>query len=137
MNKRFILAITFGVLTVGCSAYAQSSQAEPVLTQNIHMMTMVADSNPDTEKAVKTSNITISNFTFAPVKISVPVRTKVAWINKDDTPHRVMVIETKTKSAALDSDASFSTTFDQPGTYHYFCTMHPTMKGTIVVTAAK
>ncbi len=136
MKKRFILAITLSILTTACSAYAQSGRVEPAPTHNMHMM-MVADSNPDTAKAVKTSDITISNFTFAPVKISVPVGTKVTWTNKDDTPHRVMVIETKAKSAALDSDASFSTTFDTPGTYHYFCTMHPMMKGAIEVTAAK
>jgi len=137
MKKRFILAITLSIFTTACSAYAQGRQAEPAAPMHNMHMVMVADSNPETVKAVKTADISISNFTFAPVKISVPVGTKVTWTNKDDTPHRVRVIETRAQSPALDSDAVFSTTFDKSGAYHYFCTMHPVMKGIIEVTAAK
>lgn len=128
MKKRLMIAVAICVCMTG-AAYAQNNT-------DMHMM-MVSGSNPDAAKAVKTQNIGISNFTFAPVRISVPVGTKVSWTNKDDTPHRVFVIETKAKSPALDSDGVFSTTFDAPGTYHYFCTMHPMMKGVIEVTAGK
>jgi len=133
MMKLLMIAIAVYGISAGA---ALASNLDDAAHHDMHMM-MVADSNPDAAPAVKTSEITISNFTFAPLKISVPAGTKVTWINKDDTPHRVMVIETQVKSAALDSDASFSTVFDKPGTYHYFCTMHPMMKGTIVVTAGK
>jgi len=123
--KHFMIAITVYLLALG-TAHAENAA-----------MPMMNNADLDRTSAVKTSNITVSNFTFAPLKISVPVGAKVTWTNKDDTVQRVMIIETKAKSAALDTDGSFSTTFDQPGTYHYFCTLHPMMKGTIEVTAVK
>jgi plastocyanin len=86
------------------------------------------------ESVVTASKIVITNFTFDPKTITVPVGTKVTWTNKDDTIHRVMITDLKAKSDALDTDQSFSYIFDKSGTYGYFCTMHPMMTGTVVVT---
>ena len=78
-------------------------------------------------------HIAIDNFTFAPGDITVPAGTKVTWVNHDDIPHTV-VAAGKFKSGALDTNDDFSHTFDQPGTYEYFCSLHPKMTGKIVVT---
>jgi plastocyanin len=77
--------------------------------------------------------ITIDNFSFAPMQLEIAAGTQVTWINKDDVPHTVVSIDHKFKSRALDTDESFSFTFQDPGTYEYFCSVHPKMTGRIVV----
>jgi plastocyanin len=57
----------------------------------------------------------------------------VTWTNKDDEPHTVVSDTAPFRSGALDTDESFSFRFDEPGTYHYACSIHPRMVGTIVV----
>ncbi|MBV8496265.1 MAG: cupredoxin domain-containing protein [Gammaproteobacteria bacterium] len=74
-------------------------------------------------------------FMFAPVSIDVPVPvgSTVTWTNKDDEPHTVVSDTGLFRSAALDTNESFSFRFDKPGTYRYACSIHPRMIGTIVV----
>ncbi len=79
----------------------------------------------------------IDNFTFNPPTLTVKAGTTVTWTNKDDIPHGIAVTNNAFKrSQALDTDDSFSFTFTTPGTYQYFCYIHPHMTGTIVVEAA-
>ncbi len=79
--------------------------------------------------------INIDNFAFSPKVLTVAAGTKVTWTNKDDEPHTVVNAGSPPafKSAALDGGDSFSFTFTQPGTYPYFCSIHPFMTGTVVV----
>jgi plastocyanin len=78
--------------------------------------------------------ITVDNFSFAPPTLTVAAGTEVTWVNHDDIPHTV-VSEDKTtfKSRALDTDEKFSFTFSKPGTYTYFCSIHPKMTGKVIV----
>ena len=99
--------------------------------------TPAAVSAPAADPAKTANVITISNFTFAPNNLSAPAGTTVTWTNNDDTIHRVMITDLKVKSNALDTGDSFSYKFDKPGTYKYFCTMHPVMTGVVVVGAAQ
>jgi plastocyanin len=79
--------------------------------------------------------VTIANFTFSPTPLTVAPGTKVTWTNADDEPHTVVSADGgKTfKSAALDTDDKFSFTFNKPGIYKYFCSIHSYMSGTIIV----
>ena len=79
--------------------------------------------------------VKISNFTFNPPQLTVKAGTTVTWTNDDDIPHTI-VSPPSIRSKALDSDDKFSFTFTTPGTYKYFCGLHPHMTGTIVVEAA-
>ena len=81
------------------------------------------------------ATVKIDNFTFAPALLTVKAGTTVKWLNEDDIPHTVASSTRAFKSKALDTDDSFSFTFGAPGTYEYFCSLHPHMKGTIVVEA--
>ena len=74
---------------------------------------------------------TIDNFTFAPARLTVKTGTTVTWRNEDDIPHTVAASNRLFKSN--DTDDSFSFTFTAPGTYEYFCSLHPRMTGTVVV----
>jgi amicyanin len=77
--------------------------------------------------------VKIDNFSFAPVEITVAAGTTVTWTNRDDIPHTVVSTEKVFKSKVLDTDDKFSFTFSKPGTYPYFCSVHPHMTGTVVV----
>jgi amicyanin len=78
----------------------------------------------------------IDNFTFNPQTLTVKAGATVTWTNKDDIPHTVAAVNRQFKSKALDTDDGYSFTFTTPGTYAYFCSLHPHMTGTIVVEAA-
>ncbi|HEY2134007.1 MAG TPA: cupredoxin family copper-binding protein [Acetobacteraceae bacterium] len=79
--------------------------------------------------------IMIDNFTFSPAVLTVPVGAKVVWTNRDDMPHSVVSADAPPvfKSHPLDTDDVFAMVFDKPGTYRYFCGLHPHMGGTVVV----
>jgi len=80
--------------------------------------------------------ISIDNFTFAPATLTVKAGGSVRWVNKDDIPHAIAsATGAFSKSKALDTDDTFSFTFTTPGTYKYFCYLHPRMVGSIVVEA--
>jgi 3',5'-cyclic-AMP phosphodiesterase len=77
--------------------------------------------------------IVADHFSFAPATASVPVGTTITWTNRDDIPHNIVSIEQKFKSPVLDTDEKFSHRFDAPGSYRYFCSIHPKMTRRIVV----
>jgi amicyanin len=79
--------------------------------------------------------VKIDNFTFTPKSVTVKAGTTITWTNQDDIPHTVTSATKQFKSKALDTDDKFSFTFTTPGTYEYFCSLHPHMTGTIVVEA--
>ena len=84
----------------------------------------------------QTSAIAIDNFTFNPQTVTVKAGTTITWTNKDDIPHAVAAVGKQFKSKVMDTDNSYSFTFTTPGSYAYFCSLHPHMTGTIVVEAA-
>jgi amicyanin len=91
---------------------------------------------PTTSAQAADTEVEIGNFTFAPQRITVKVGATVTWINEDDVPHTVASSSRVFKSKALDSEDKFSFTFTTPGTYEYFCSLHPHMTGAIVVEPA-
>jgi plastocyanin len=85
------------------------------------------------QPSAKTAEVKIDNFTFGPPSFTVAVGTTVTWTNYDDIPHTVVSEDKVLKSKVLDTDEKFSYTFSKPGTYSYFCSIHPKMTGTVVV----
>jgi plastocyanin len=83
----------------------------------------------------ESADIHMDNFTFGPSALTVPVGTKVTWTNRDDIPHTVVdeAQQRAFKSPPLDTGESFSYMFGRSGTYHFFCSLHPRMRGTVVV----
>lgn len=93
--------------------------------------------------------VTIEDFAFAPKTLSVDVGSTVLWTNADDILHTVTsgrgqkqgvpgVTEDKdarpdgTFDRELELDDTFEFTFDEAGTYRYFCAIHPGMTGVVV-----
>jgi plastocyanin len=84
----------------------------------------------------KTQAVTIKMFAFSPQVLTVAPGTTVTWTNADEDPHTVTASDKSFHSAALDTDGKYSFTFTQPGTFAYFCSLHPRMTGKIIVKAS-
>ena len=93
----------------------------------------VAAIGPDARAAE--AQVMIDNFSFSPAELVVARGTHVTWTNRDDIPHTVTSRDDPhvLKSPALDTEDSYAVILDVPGTYHYFCMLHPHMQGTVVV----
>jgi plastocyanin len=86
--------------------------------------------------AASPATVKIDNFAFAPATLTISAGATVTWKNDDDSPHRIGDKNGTFKSAALDTDDTFSHTFAAPGEYPYICTIHPYMAGKIIVKPA-
>ena len=83
--------------------------------------------------APRAAEVKIDNFVFGPPTITVSTGTTVTWTNHDDIPHTVVSTDGVFKSKVRDTDEKFSFTFDKPGTFSYYCSVHPKMTGKVVV----
>ncbi len=78
--------------------------------------------------------VSIQDFVFTPGTILIPAGTTVRWTNNDSVSHTVTSRSGLFDSGSLASDEVFEYRFDVPGTYSYFCSIHPSMQdGTIIV----
>ncbi len=85
------------------------------------------------QQAAATTDVKIDNFSFGPGTLTVAAGTTVTWTNRDDIPHNVVSADGVFKSKVVDTDEKFSYTFAKPGTFPYFCSIHPKMTGKVVV----
>lgn len=92
-------------------------------------------SNPTTTSSapVSANSVNLANFAFSPATITVKVGTTVTWTNKDGTTHTVTSDTATFDSGNLAANEKYSYTFSTAGTYPYHCTIHPYMKGTVIV----
>lgn len=128
------LAAALGTLSLAPASFAQS--AMPSMPGMDHMA--MPAGQVATPVAAGPNEVVINNFAFGPATLTVKRGTTVTWINKDGDAHTVTAVtavgvKPLFGSNPLDTGDSFSFTFSQPGTYAYFCKIHPTMKGVIVV----
>jgi plastocyanin len=143
MSRASILIGGVGAMTIVAALVAGGGVLPRLLdpappaqaVMNHTMMDHAAEPPAAKSVAAAANQVVIDNFTFGPATLTVVVGTKVVWTNDDADPHTV-TSETDPKllkSPPLDSGDSFAFTFDKPGTYRYFCSLHPHMQGIIVV----
>jgi plastocyanin len=98
---------------------------------------LAAWGNETTNGAAVANNknkIEIKDFAFNPPTITVKSGEQITWTNRDEEPHTIVSVEKQfKKSPALDTDQQYTVTAGAPGTYSYFCSVHPKMTGTIIV----
>ena len=100
---------------------------------NLSMFALAGEMK-DAGGATKESKIEIKDFAFNPQTLTVKSGDKITLINRDEEPHTIVSVEKQfKKSTALDTDQEFTITAGAPGTYTYFCSVHPKMTGTIIV----
>lgn len=82
-----------------------------------------------------TGHVVMKALAFNPTTVEAKVGQTVVWANEDSSPHNVTYVSGPRfgSSRTLNPGATFSITVTQPGTIHYYCTIHPWMRGTIVV----
>ena len=101
---------------------------------NLSLFAIAGEMKNDDSTSSKQNRIEIKDFAFNPQTITVKSGEKVTWINRDEEPHTIVSVGKQfKKSTALDTDQEFTVTVGAPGTYEYFCSVHPKMTGTIVV----
>src|SRR5262249_39939248 len=119
---RSLLAMVAFFISLVSTTGTMASQATPSPTQAAA-----------TTVAATTPQVTIEHATFGPVTLTISVGTTVTWANHDGDLHSVASSQGLFVSPGLDPGDTFSYRFTTPGTYAYFCALHPHMKGTIVV----
>ena len=126
MSTHFLALLLFSAVLAGCGGQS-SGPNDPADTPV--STTQAADNQ------AATVQIRIDNFTFEPRTLTVAVGTKVTWVNRDDVPHTATSTAKPKRfdSGTLDTDGTFSHRFSAPGTYDYFCVVHPKMTGQIIV----
>jgi len=88
---------------------------------------------PSVAETSDSAKIVVKDFMFNPTPLTVKTGSTVTWTNMDDEPHTVVSDTGVFKSGGMDTNESYSHKFDKPGTYHFTCSIHPRMVGTIVV----
>jgi len=98
------------------------------------MLTLVFSGSASlAETAAAPIVVHIKDFKYNPTPLKLHVGDTVTFINDDDEPHTVTATDKSFDSEALDTSGTWKHTFTKPGTFAYFCELHPYMKATIVV----
>ena len=84
-----------------------------------------------------TPTVQIKDDAFKPAMLTIAAGQTVTFVNADDDAHTVTATDGSFDSKGLDTDGTWRHTFSKPGTYAYFCELHPFMKATIVVKAVR
>jgi plastocyanin len=124
-TKLFTTLVLLAIMVSACS-----TPAAPSATQATSYPPAAAQASGG---SVNAAQIMITNFNFDPETITIKAGSTVTWTNQDSVAHTVVAQDGSWKSESLAKGTSFSYTFDKPGTYAYICSIHPTMKGTIIV----
>jgi plastocyanin len=129
-------ALASSVIAVACTANAAaptSGLATPVPPAAVSTVPppkplVAADPN-----AAGGPRISVGNFNFTPADITVARGTTVTWTNHDDVQHTVTASDSSFGSSAIETEGSFSFAFAEPGSFSYFCAIHPFMTGRVTV----
>jgi len=79
------------------------------------------------------TRVAVQGMRFGSGTLTVTAGTTVEWVMRDQMPHTVTADSGAFDSGTLSAGGTFSHTFDEPGTYTYYCKLHPNMRGTVVV----
>ena len=79
------------------------------------------------------ATVSMDHSTFIPSDITVAPGTTVTWVNVETMPHTVVDLNKAFRSKTLVKDGTFSFTFTTPGDFDYLCSIHPNMKGKVIV----
>lgn len=113
------------LLSAGCG------RSRPVATTAAPTTEMSVTAPPPPAGA---NQVIIDGFAFAPATLTVPAGTTVTWTNRDEEPHTVAASDGSFRSPGMGTGATYAHTFSATGSFDYVCSIHPMMRGTVVVT---
>lgn len=117
--------VVLALLTAGCGSGSSSGS---------HATTQTGRITPDSGGKV---HVVMKSLDFTPTAVDVKVGQSVIWTNEDSLPHNVTYVSGprfKSSRPSMSPGTKFSIRLTQPGTIHYFCSIHPWMKATIIVS---
>jgi plastocyanin len=132
------LPIAIGVLSAAfvaaCSSPAAANVATAVLPTPVPPAALSTQAPPKPPPAAADGpNVSIENFNFVAADLTVKAGTTVVWTNHDDVEHTITASDNSYSSPSVPTEGQFSHTFDAPGTYSYFCALHPFMTAKVIV----
>ena len=135
MKKISLIAISLVAIVIicgfsGCKNYGpQQSTTGPQPPAGV-------EAQQSNSPKVTTHQVLIENFQFVPESLTIKAGEAVHWTNKDNSQHKIILDDGSFESVPLSNNgiSSANTIFKQEGTFNYHCSIHPSMKGTIIVT---
>ena len=121
---------------VGCTAQSVLRALRLAVLFTALASTACLAEDGTTASAGSVATVSMDHNTFIPSEITVVPGTTVTWVNKEAMPHTVVDTDKGFRSKILAKDASFSFTFATAGDYNYLCSIHPNMKGKVIVKPA-
>ena len=125
-----LVALSLGLVACGGSGSDSSSGAES--TSSSEEDSTESETAPS-GKAAKSEKVQIVEFTYEPDPVVVQAGGKVIWQNEDSAPHTATADDGSFDTGTIETGKLGSATFKEPGTFTYFCEIHPTMHGTVEV----
>lgn len=135
MNNKFLIFIII-VLVIGAWIFYLPKKEKMGLVNTDLKTTEVATSTATTSSTgtFQTYNISIENFSYSEKELIINKGDTVIWKNIDRVPHDVVgTTLTNLKSPIMGYGLTYSFTFNEVGTYEYFCSLHPSMKAKVIV----
>lgn len=128
-----LVALSLGLVACGSSGSDSSStEAETAPAGQESGETTESEAAPSGE-AAKSEKVQIVEFSYEPDPVVVQVGGKVTWQNEDTAPHTATADDGSFDTGTIEKGKLGSATFKEPGTFTYFCEIHPTMHGTVEV----
>lgn len=136
-----LVALSLGLVACGSGGSdSTSSEAEstPPATEESSTESEEAGEEGESEtapsgEAQKSEKVQIVEFTYEPDPVIVQAGGKVIWQNEDTAPHTATADDGSFDTGIIEKGKLGSATFKEPGTFTYFCEVHPTMHGTVEV----
>jgi plastocyanin len=131
-----LVALSLGLAACGDSGSDSTSEAEtaPPASEEPAGETESTESEAaPSGEASKSEKVDIVEFTYQPDPVVVQAGGKVIWQNQDTAPHTATADDDSWDTGTIEKGKIGSETFKEPGTFTYFCEIHPTMKGTVEV----
>ena len=129
MNKTILVIIIMLIVVLGGYFFYKGRSQEPVSDTNLPP---AQESQSETQQNNSTGAVSIKDFSFDSSNLTIKTGTTVVWTNEDSAPHQINSDDFD--SSILNQGDSFQFNFQTAGTYDYYCSIHPSMKGKIVVT---
>lgn len=130
-----VIAATLALAACGDDSGSETTGESPAPTTESQSQPGENAAAPSGE-AVRSEKVTISGFQYDPETVTIQAGGKVTWQNEDSTDHTATLDDGSFTTGALAEGKLGSESFKTPGTYTYFCEIHPQMKGTVEVVEA-
>lgn len=140
-----IAVLALGAITLGAGGYIAyaggrirhrefRNESPPKATGETPAAAVGLTPQPSGSIAPASAKITIQSLKYSPDTIQITIGETVEWVNDDLTPHTVTSDSGgELNSGSMDVGATWRHTFNQSGTFPYFCTFHREMKGSVIV----